>query len=330
MKSDPYIFDWANVAFGSKKPINNLDPIFLAAPREVSPARFAQLVKEYLPKANLLIGIAKEPYINGFENQPQFRTLDLSMIQTIIDKVNASSPAHKIYTVHYFQRELKHLLEKLKMQRVLLINGSWHYAFHTLEPYYILVNRRVSYSMLSPFASEAEAHEYEDHVEPETLNQAWPTLPLGNYNSVEMLDHATSASRLSFDYNFQTGVALGKKQPRSADSYTFLAYAFNKVVPFQTYALHYGASRETNFSPPHDLNHYDTVHAEVELLIKAQRTRLNLNDTTLFINLLPCPACSRMICDTSINEIIYRIDHSDGYAVAMLERAGKTVRREVS
>jgi deoxycytidylate deaminase len=98
-------------------------------------------------------------------------------------------------------------------------------------------------------------------------------------------------------------------------------------VPFQTYAMHHGASRERHFSPPNDLNHYDTVHAEVEMLIQAQKSHLDLNSTSLFINVLPCPPCSRMLAETMISEVVYINDHSSGYAVQILELSGKKVRR---
>nr|AIA11108.1 Cytidine and deoxycytidylate deaminase zinc-binding region [uncultured bacterium] len=151
----------------------------------------------------------------------------------------------------------------------------------------------------------------------------------GRYTESEMLELADEAAAHSFDYCFQTGVVLGKKSGGKKGVYDLKAWAFNKVVPYQTYAMLHGASRETNFSPPNDLNHYDTVHAEVELLIKAQREHVVLKNTTLFINLLPCPSCSRMLSETDIEELVYRADHSDGYALKMLEAAGKKVRRLV-
>ena len=79
----------------------------------------------------------------------------------------------------------------------------------------------------------------------------------------------------------------------------------------------------------HDLNHYDTVHAEVDLIVKAQKAELDLHDTTLFINLLPCPSCARMFTQTDIAEFVYVEDHSDGYGFKMLTAANKKIRRIV-
>nr|AIA15740.1 Cytidine and deoxycytidylate deaminase zinc-binding region [uncultured bacterium] len=205
-------------------------------------------------------------------------------------------------------------------------SGSWHHAFHTLEAYYVLSHKRTPYDMVSPFTSEAEAMAYEKATLPKIIADAPLPKAATKHNDLEMLQAAQTIARYSYDYNFQTGVSLGKKQRKA---YAFLTAAWNKIVPFQTYALHHGAARERYFSPPHDLNHYDTVHAEVELVIKAAQEGIDLADTTVFINLLPCPACSRMLADTPIKELVYRADHSNGYAIKMLEQAGKTVRRLV-
>jgi deoxycytidylate deaminase len=318
-------FDWSDLAFGSKKVINNLNAIFVAAPREISQDRFKQLVKDYLPKSNIILGISKDPYVAGLETQPQFRTLKLQTVQGIIDKVNGVSGKNKIYVLSYFQRETNYIFEKLKFSKVLLVNGSWHHAFHNLPAYYALVNSGKIYEHISPFTNEQEAKSYNDFIFKEIAKQL-PEPVSKNYSDVEMMHHAQHAAKLSFDYNFQTGASLGKKNSRN---YKYLARTFNRVVPYQTYAMHYGASRETNFSPPHDLNHYDTVHAEAEMIIKAQKEKMSLKGTTLFINLMPCPACARMLAETDIQEFVYGADHSNGYAVNLLEQADKKVRRLV-
>jgi len=318
-------FNWSELAFGSRKPLNDLKATFIAAPRELSTKRFTQLIKEYLPQGNIVLGLAKEPFVLGFEGQPQFRTLQVRDVQAIIDKVHKAGTKHRIYTLNYFQRELPFILEKLKFNQVLLVNGSWKQTFHTNTAYYILANKRIDYAMLSPFADETEAKAYEARAMKE-IGAAHPFKP-GKYTETQMAALAKEVAEYSFDYSFQTGVALGK---RTSKTYDLLAWTYNKVVPYQTYAMHHGASREVNFSPPHDLNHYDTVHAEVELIIKAQKEKIDLSGTTLFINLLPCPMCSRMFTETDINEFVYAEDHSGGYAVKMLEQAGKTVRRLIS
>jgi deoxycytidylate deaminase len=333
MSNTEYDFTWEEIAFSSKrKALNDLKAVFIAAPRELSAARFTQLAKEYLQQGNIILGLSKEPHVIGFEDQPQFRMLRRKIVDAVIKKVNTSPSPHKIYTLSYSQRDTKHIFDKLKIKQVVLVNGSWKYAFHTQEPYYVLVKRGIPYKMISPFTDEREAQAYVVPTEKEALRKvfSWINKNTQLYPTADtMLRIADSTANISFDSSFQTGVALGRAIPNVVDQYELLIYTFNKVVPYQTYALHYGNSREKFFSPPNDLNHYDTVHAEVEMLIGVQKKKIDLKGTTLFINLMPCPTCSRMLGETDIEEFVYVHDHSDGYAIQMLEAAGKKVRRRV-
>lgn len=320
-----YKLDWTDLAFASKKPLNELHAIFIAAPREMSQARLKQLIKTYLPKGHILFGLAKESHVLGLENQPQFQMLTASDILSVIEKVNISDTTHKIYILDYFQRELPFMLEKLDVKKVLFINGSWYHAFHLRPEYYVLTKRKIEYEKVSPFTDELEAQHYARRFELEQSISA--TDPNRRYTELEMLGLANEAAKESFDFGgHQTGISLGRK---TKTGYQLLTTTFNRVVPYQTYAMHHGASREQYFSPPNDLNHYDVNHAEVELLAQAARDHLDLDGTTLFINLLPCPTCARMFTSTPIAEFIYSEDHSAGYAIKMLEAAGKNVRRVV-
>lgn len=320
MATDEATFDWSELAFSSKRPIKDLDAVFIAAPRAMSSKRLAQLVKQYLPKSNILLGLAKEAYVLGLEEQAQFTMLEPAAVKPIVAKVDRAASQHKLYSLRYFQRDLKHILEKVPFRQIVLVNGSWYQSFHHKPEFYILANRHTPYIMVSPFADEQEALDYAQQYQPPA-----PVIPTRPLSEKEMFTLATAAAKQSFSSaDFQTGVALGRQ---AGAAYTPLATAFNRVVPFQTYAWHYGSVREQHFSPAHDLNYYDTNHAEVEFILQAQRTCLELTDTTLFINLLPCPTCARMLCDTPIKEFIYLHDHSEGYAYELLQRAGKLVRR---
>lgn len=314
-------YDWNELAFASKKPLRELNAIFIAAPREMSKKRFTQLIKDYLPKGNIVLGLAKEPYVYGLENQPQFKMLRHETVQSIINKVNSSSPKHQIYTLNYFQRDFIYILKKLSFQKIVLINGSWYQAFHLKPEYYQISESGVPYEKVSPFTDEDEARKF--------AAQTILTAPAstGVFGDDEMLEIIDQTARLSYDFGgYQTAVALAQK---SGTKYKLLATVHNKVVPYETYAMHFGAAREKHFSPVNDLNHYDTIHAETALLIKAQKECLDLDGTTLFINLLPCPACARVLVETDIAEFVYREDHSDGYAIRLLEQAGKRTKRIV-
>lgn len=295
--------------------------IFIAAPRELSVRRFMQIVKHYLPKGNIVLGISQEDYVVGFEQQPQFRMLRRDAIQPIVDKVAASNSPYKITVLEYSQSDLPKIANGLHAnQRVLLVNGSWKYAFHNSQAYKVLMANKVPIKFISPFADEAEAHAYEASHSPTIVLPSQGEL----LTEDELFAVANDVALQSYDYSFQTGVALGTQQ---GDNYAFVAAAYNKVIPYQTYALHHGNSREKHLSPPSDTNHYDTIHAEMNVLVEALRSGIDLKDATLFINLLPCPNCARTLSQTDIAGIVYRLDHSDGYAADLLKMCGKKVKR---
>jgi deoxycytidylate deaminase len=318
-----FAFDWDDLAFASKKPLQQLNATFITAPRKMSEARLKQLIKTYLPKGNLLIGLAKESFVEGLDGNPAFAMLKSADIDELATKVNHASPKHKLYTLSYFQRHLPYILDKLHPQQVVLVRGSWHTVFHTSAAFYSLTKQAIPFVYVSPFESEEEAIAHSSAYET-AIKGTYPLPTSGTFTAAETQAIANSAAHYSLDYTYQTGVALGRQ---IGSKYELLAWSYNKVVPYQTYAMHHGNSREDNFSPPNDQNHYDTIHAEINLLVSATKQGINLKDTTLFINLLPCPACARAISQTDINEIVYTLDHSANYAAKLFEISGKQIKR---
>lgn len=314
-----YYYNWSDLAFASKKPLRSLRATLIAAPRELTGERFTQLIKTYLPHGHIIVGIAKDGYIDGFSDQPQFKTLRLASIRAIIDKINARSP-HKVYVLEYSQRDTSVVFEKLSPKRVVLVNGSWVSSFHLRPEFYTLVSNGTPFDFVSPFASEQEAKLYATSMQSKLAYQ----LPDGRLPGSEVMEASSQVARASYDTSFQTGAVLAKQ---SGKSYSIELGAHNTVVPYETFAWHHGASREQHRSPAGDQNHYDTVHAEAALIIRAAENNIGLKGKSLFVNLLPCPTCARNLALTDICEIVYTHDHSNGYAVAMLEAAGKTVRR---
>lgn len=322
-QTDKYTFDWAELAFGSKKPVSSLEATFITAPRKLSQERMKQLVKQYLPKGNIVIGVAKEPHVLGLEDNPAFTMLQRSDVDQLLQTVNANSPKYKIYTLQYSQRDLQYILEKITFRHVALVRGSWYTVFHASPSFYVMAQKGVPYEYISPFAGDQEAKD--GAIELQKAVDAQYRLPTtGTFTAAQMLELASITAKRSLATDYQTGAVIGVSKK---GKYTPLLAAYNKVVPYQTYAMHHGNTREEHFSPAQDLNYYDTVHAEVALLIQAAQNGIKLDGTTLFINLMPCPTCSRMLAETNITEVVYAIDHSDGYALRMLEAAGKKVSR---
>jgi deoxycytidylate deaminase len=319
--------DWSDIAFTNKSEYKKLKSTFIAAPRDLSSDRFKQLIKTYLPSGNLLIGIAKEDYIDGFDSQPQFRTLDLNKIQPLIDKVNQSKSQNKIYTISYFQRESLNIIDKLKPKKAVFINGSWQYSFHNTPAFYKLVKDNIPYELISPFCDETEARTYANKLSKKLSLIHESIIKQKSLSVNEAIEATKQAATASYDHSYQVGAIIAKKL--KTNSYKPLVSSHNQVVPYETYAMHHGSLREKNFSPAKDQNFYDTVHAEMNALLTALKNEIDVKNTSLFINLMPCPTCARNLALSEISEIFYNTDYSDGYSLQILEASGKKVKRVV-
>jgi deoxycytidylate deaminase len=52
-------------------------------------------------------------------------------------------------------------------------------------------------------------------------------------------------------------------------------------------------------------------HAEIKLIGKLKKEGISLAGQTVFVTLLPCPECLKVLIQERITEIFYREDHSD-------------------
>lgn len=58
------------------------------------------------------------------------------------------------------------------------------------------------------------------------------------------------------------------------------------------------------------LNHDIAGHAEINA-INSVNDKYDLTDTTIYVNLEPCPMCAEAIKTSKIKKVIYNIDNSD-------------------
>lgn len=316
-------YNWESFGSDDKRAVRALKPILVLAPREMSPKRITSLVKEYLPQANMVLGLAEEPYVAGFEGQPQFRTLTVEAVQPMVQKVATAKTARRLVTLTYPQSSVDDVVRKLKPQAVVVVRGSYQYVFHRRATWHVLQELNIPFVYASPFEDEAEARAYESHTA-QKLAECLPTLTMRPSSAEEVLKLAQKAGQFSYDYSFQTGCVIAEK---TAAGYRPNIVTFNTVIPYQTYAMLHGNSREEHVSPAHDTNHYDTIHAEMNALVTAVKTQQTLLGKTLFIPLLPCPNCARTLSQTGLAEVVYGLDHSDGYAVKLFGQSGIKTRR---
>lgn len=313
-------YDWNDIVFKDKGDLKKKEYIFIAASREISDKRFIEILKTYLPLGNLLIGISKEEYIKGFENQPQFRTFTKDNIFKILDKFNGKPILKNIDTIEYFQNDLKYILSKVKPKKSIFINGSWFKMFHLREEFYTLVKENLKYEIISAFINQDEALKYLENITRELDSKFYSKSK--RYSDNEIFKILDIEASLSFATDFQTSACLVKNNK-------ILILKHNEVIPFETYAMLEGSIKEKNFSTSNDLNYFDTNHAEMGILLSAIENSINIKDTSLYINLLPCPNCTRVLLKSKIKEVVYKLDHSDSYAIKMFEKVGIQVRRYI-
>lgn len=315
-----YDFSWGDVTREDKHALRKLKATLILAPRELSEARLTELVREYLPKGHIIFGVSTEPYVQGFDLQPQFKMLTATDIDGLLQKTWRAQVPHKVYRFMYPQAAVDDVIRMVKPARALVVRGSYYRAFHMTSAHYVLAEVGAPYEIVSPFADEAEARAYlEDIVD------GWQQHPLEltDGDDSHMLALADTIATQSFDFSHQTGCVVAE---RTENSFHPIVAACNEVVPYQTYALLHGASREEHHSEVHDLNHYDTIHAEMNALIQLDKAGVSIEGKTLFLNLLPCPNCARTLAKSGLREVVYRQDHSDGYAKQLLEQCKITVR----
>ncbi len=315
------IYDWNKISLGKSKKaeLSAQKPVFIIGSREVSPKRIQQLAQLSKQK-HVVWGILKNEYIDGFEGSPQFKTLSESVLTPLIKGVGGFETGN-ITIIKYFQQDWVNILKEIKFSMVLLVNGSWNRSIHLQSEFWEIMEQKIPYKFISPFISEEEAKEYLKEVKPE-LDKIAMYDSNKSYSDKELMNLANQEAKKSFDWTYQVGAVVAKEGK-------VLATSHNMILPYESYTLHFGSLREKTFTPMGDTSKYDTNHAETELVLKALNDKIDLTGATLYINVLPCPTCAKMLSRTNISEIVYSLDHSDGYAVKLLEEMGKRVRRIV-
>ncbi len=310
-------FSWQQLSNKDKKNIGQNKPILILGPRQISDQRILELTKKIAGKKPVIWGCLNDKFIPGLENSPQFQTLSLAKLKQSLKKLDKKFQA-KVSILQYDYRYTKYLIRELDLSAVVGLYGSWYKAFHFTPIFYELIKKKLNYKLMSNFVDEDEARSYELQIKKQFPKLS--SLIKDKMSDEQLLNLADAVSRRSFDYTFQTGAVLARDQQ-------VLLTVHNRILPYETYALQHGATKEKHFSPPQDLNHFDTNHAEVELILKALAQKLDLTNSNLYINLLPCPTCAKMLAATPIKKIFYRHDHSQGYAHHLLTQMNKKLIR---
>lgn len=277
---------------------------FILAAREMSNARVKDLLKKYLSRGKVIFGIAKEEYIAGFENQPQFKTLKPDFVKKL-----AAKSAGRLEVIEYSQADGVEVINNLDFNRAIVINGSFHRSFHLRPEFMAIADKKAELKYESPFIDEEEAKNFAEKF---SRPNKFPEFSESTIKQI-----IDEYSRHAFITDFQTASAVVKGGQ-------FIALTHNPVVPYETYAWHYGLSREKYQTPVGDSSRYDTVHAETATLIHAGP---KAKGATIYVRTFPCPHCARNIVFAGIKEVIYELDYGDKYGYNLFDKAGIKYRR---
>lgn len=71
----------------------------------------------------------------------------------------------------------------------------------------------------------------------------------------------------------------------------------------------------------------ETIHAEIAVLLRAAKTGLSTQNSTLYLSHSPCFACSSAMIAAGVKEIVFAEEYRDTDPLTMLEDCGIIVRQ---
>ena len=69
------------------------------------------------------------------------------------------------------------------------------------------------------------------------------------------------------------------------------------------------------------------IHAELNCILKAQRERISIEGSTLYVTHSPCEHCASLIIETGISRVVYADEYRSLVGVENLKMAGVVVER---
>ncbi|HEC64155.1 MAG TPA: hypothetical protein ENI23_02545 [bacterium] len=314
------ILDWNKLSPARKKSLSKKPTLtFIAGPREISKVRAKQLIEKYGTEENyLLFGVLKDNYIPELEF-PQFRSMKGDVVLRAVEKLGEIGMG-KLRILNHRHEDTAYIISELKPKKVIFINGSYKRAIHLRQEYWKALDAGAEVIMESVFINDSEAKRYFQKIEKRKSKKEFDKYKV--YTDKEILKLAEETSANSFDWIYPIGAVLGENgKPK--------ILAHNAVLPYETYSALKGSIREKNKSPAGDQNHYDTNHAEMEILERAREKRIGLRGKTLYINVFPCSTCCRILSRTELSRVVYSLEHSSNYGIKLLKESGVKVEKIV-
>lgn len=70
-----------------------------------------------------------------------------------------------------------------------------------------------------------------------------------------------------------------------------------------------------------------TLHAELNCILKAAKEGISVLDSTVYVTLMPCVACSAMMVQVGVKRLVYQENYRDASGVDLLSQAGIVVEK---
>jgi dCMP deaminase len=313
-------YDWNKLSDKDKKNLAALKKVtFIAGPVLMGTKRIDQILTN-LSDSAVLFGCLKDEWIPGLEGFLQFAPLKVEKLNKL-----KSREAEKLAVLNHFQKDLKYIIRELKPKIVVFINGSWFQQIHYRKEFWEAVNIAAKIRLETPFTSEYEAKRFAKKIE--AIYEAEKLYSKSKkYSDKEIFQILEKKRRHSWDWCGQPTAALVRNG-------RILALTHNRVMPYQAFQMHEGSIREKLQVPAQEMiETHLTNHAEVEMLEVARRGKIRLENTSLYMNIFPCPVCAKMLARTPIKRIVYEQDHNLGNTIGykVLEASGVKIRRVVA
>lgn len=74
-------------------------------------------------------------------------------------------------------------------------------------------------------------------------------------------------------------------------------------------------------TPMNSSDAQDTIHAEMNAILKVGN-KDDLKGAKLFIELMPCPWCAKVIAESGIGEVSCKLVHNGGHAAELFKEMG--------
>ena len=71
----------------------------------------------------------------------------------------------------------------------------------------------------------------------------------------------------------------------------------------------------------------ETIHAELNGILKAAKEGISLIGSTLYVTHSPCRACASMLIQVGVNKVVYGEEFRDTTGISVLKNAGVDIRK---